>query len=314
MTKLLDASQRKRRLTAIKICVCTICGDEFETHSIRALYCPDCKLTISPIVYRFIAPVPDGRSYVGSMCDGRTRANDGVARSNSRLEEAFAQYPPEMWTYEVLEQLPQGCSRQELVEAEQRHIDRLQTYLPEFGFNMKPAVGIIPRYQCETVIRDAARARGLKPDTVRSRMRRGLPLEQALTSGVLNSRFSAEQLQKIITSGVHYMAVWRRVINGMQFEQAIEQAIIKKNTIKIAPIAREHGLNPDTVRHRIKQGLPLEQALTPVTVVTQQHFSRFSVEQLEKIKASGIPYATIRKRVAEQGYRSNWLLYQQTPR
>jgi hypothetical protein len=94
----------------------------------------------APVVYRFICPDPDGRSYVGSVSNGRKRPDIGIARSNSRLEEAFAQYPPEAWTYEVLEQLPSDCSRQARLEAEQHHIDRLQTWSPEFGFNIEPAI------------------------------------------------------------------------------------------------------------------------------------------------------------------------------
>lgn len=98
------------------------------------------KVVKAPVVYRFICPNPDGRSYVGGVSDGRKRPDIGIARSNSRLEEAFAQYPPETWTYEVLEQLPSDCSRQARLEAEQRHIDRLQTWSPEFGFNIEPAI------------------------------------------------------------------------------------------------------------------------------------------------------------------------------
>jgi hypothetical protein len=92
----------------------------------------------APIVYRFICP--DRRSYVGGVSDGPKRVDHGIARSNPRLEEAFAQYPPETWTYEILEWLSPGCSKQELWEAEQRHIDRLQTWSPEFGFNIMPAI------------------------------------------------------------------------------------------------------------------------------------------------------------------------------
>lgn len=60
-------------------------------------------MTKAPVVYRFICPDPDGRSYVGSVSDGRKRPDIGIARSNSRLEEAFVRHPPETWAYEVLE-------------------------------------------------------------------------------------------------------------------------------------------------------------------------------------------------------------------
>jgi hypothetical protein len=63
-----------------------------------------------------------------------------VARSNARLKAAFKQYPPETFTFEVLEQLPRGRSEQELRAREQHHIDRLRSWSPDFGFNMNPAV------------------------------------------------------------------------------------------------------------------------------------------------------------------------------
>lgn len=88
----------------------------------------------APAVYRFICP--DGRSYVGAVANERDRAKYGINRRNKLLDEAFERYPPEAWTYEVLERLWPGCSEQELRRAEQRHIDRLRTLDPEHGFNM----------------------------------------------------------------------------------------------------------------------------------------------------------------------------------
>jgi hypothetical protein len=101
-------------------------------------YCPrsECRRIRFPAVYRFVCP--DGRSYVGAVCDSRKRG--GIQRSNPRLLAAFELHPPETWIFEVLERLPPGCSIQTLREAEQRHIDRLRSWLPEFGFNMAPAV------------------------------------------------------------------------------------------------------------------------------------------------------------------------------
>jgi hypothetical protein len=64
----------------------------------------------------------------------------GIARSNSRLLDAFEQYPPESWFYEVLERLTPGCSYRDRREAEQRHIDLLRSWDPEAGFNMHPAI------------------------------------------------------------------------------------------------------------------------------------------------------------------------------
>lgn len=92
----------------------------------------------APGVYRFICP--DGRSYIGSASDCRRRDQSGLARSNSRLREAFEQWPPEQWRYVLLQRLPPACSRRELRAAEQRHIERLETWTHKGGFNMVPAV------------------------------------------------------------------------------------------------------------------------------------------------------------------------------
>jgi hypothetical protein len=90
------------------------------------------------VVYRFVCP--DGRSYVGGCINinGRPRT---IHRSNKRVQAAFKQYPCETWTFEILERLPVGCPECELREAEQRHIDRLRTMEPEFGFNVDAAIG-----------------------------------------------------------------------------------------------------------------------------------------------------------------------------
>jgi hypothetical protein len=109
----------------------------------------------SPAVYRFICP--DGRSYVGAVGDCRKRG--GIQRSNVRLLAAFELHPPKTWTYEVLERLTPGCSTEALREAEQHHIDRLRSRLPEFGFIMAPATGVT------WTVNGAQRADGIPPHT-----------------------------------------------------------------------------------------------------------------------------------------------------
>jgi hypothetical protein len=116
---------------------CLTCGQEFEPLAQRHIYCsPYCRRNRTPGVYRFICL--DGRSYVGSTGDVYTRAR-GIDRRSTWLKAAFEQYPPKTWTFEVLELLPLGCSDQELREAEQRHIERLRSWDPEYGFNDAPA-------------------------------------------------------------------------------------------------------------------------------------------------------------------------------
>src|SRR5262249_17594738 len=124
----------------IKILTCITCEQPFQSRRGGLWYCSDeCRPTSKePAVYRFICP--DGRSYVGSVRDCRKRANNGIQRSNSRLLAAFEQHPPETFAYEVLERLPPRCSKRELREAEQRHIDRLGSWSPEAGFNIASAI------------------------------------------------------------------------------------------------------------------------------------------------------------------------------
>jgi hypothetical protein len=86
-----------------------------------------------PAVYRYICP--DGRSYVGAVLDIEQRKKFGFLRTNARLKKAFLKYPPETFRFEVLEILEWG-GMAELHQAEQRHIDRLRSSDPKYGFNM----------------------------------------------------------------------------------------------------------------------------------------------------------------------------------
>jgi hypothetical protein len=111
----------------------------------------------APIVYRFVAP--DGRSYVGSVRHGQNRAV-ALARSNRRIDTALKEYPAATWFFEVLENFARGCSDLDLRAAEQRHIARLRTWMPEYGFNMHPAVAkMASSEQCAQVCADRKRAR-----------------------------------------------------------------------------------------------------------------------------------------------------------
>jgi hypothetical protein len=52
---------------------------------------------------------------------------------------ALEQFPLDQWAFEIIERLLPNCSRSKLREAEQRHIRRLNTCDPKFGFNVYPA-------------------------------------------------------------------------------------------------------------------------------------------------------------------------------
>ncbi len=100
----------------------------------------------NPAVYRFICP--DGRSYVGSRKDITRREREGLDPyfSNPRILEALKKHPLKTWRFEILERL---SSDQDRHVAEQRHIDRLRTWDPQYGFNILPAerLAIMPGWQ-----------------------------------------------------------------------------------------------------------------------------------------------------------------------
>lgn len=119
---------------------CAACGEALPAYR-RRKFCEercDHRKRPAPAVYRYIAP--DGRCYVGSVSDIRTRDRRGLSRSNSWINEAIEQFPAELWRFEVLEELPPGCSEHSLRSAEQAHIERLRSWDLAHGFNCHPAV------------------------------------------------------------------------------------------------------------------------------------------------------------------------------
>jgi hypothetical protein len=152
----------------IKTCVC---GRTFEAvDRMHKYHSPDCRRAKQPLVYCFVCP--DGRRYVGSAADGYYRGNGRIGRTNKRLLEAFKQYPESTWTYVVLERLPLGCSERELRAAEQHYINVLETWKPEFGFNvaLPDADGFIGGLSREYLAR---LPRGLGPPISRRRKAKG---------------------------------------------------------------------------------------------------------------------------------------------
>ena len=74
---------------------CLACGEPLPPGSHgRRKFCPekcDHKRRPAPAIYRFVCP--DGRSYVGSAADIRTRNRSGLSRSNRWIDKAIATYP-----------------------------------------------------------------------------------------------------------------------------------------------------------------------------------------------------------------------------
>jgi hypothetical protein len=120
---------------------CVACGEPLPPGSnARRVYCPeicDHRRRPAPAIYRFVCP--DGRCYVGHTGNHHIRDRHGLSCSNSWIAETIATHPLETWTFEVLEDLPPGCSKETLRRAEQHHIEQLRSFLPEHGFNVWPA-------------------------------------------------------------------------------------------------------------------------------------------------------------------------------
>jgi hypothetical protein len=57
----------------------------------------------------------------------------GICRRNPQLLQAFVAYPPEAWTFEILQALPAGCPDEVRLRAEQQHIDHLRSWTPHTG-------------------------------------------------------------------------------------------------------------------------------------------------------------------------------------
>jgi hypothetical protein len=115
----------------------------------------------APAVYQFVCP--DGRVYIGSRANVLARKREGITATNSRLAAALAVYPAETWAFEVLEQLPGGCSKAIRLRAEQQYIDRLRSWDPTCGFNMNPADRSVASPACTEAYRRRMRCerRGL---------------------------------------------------------------------------------------------------------------------------------------------------------
>jgi hypothetical protein len=115
---------------------CAACGRPIAgaDRGWRRHYCSrECKRRPAPAVFRFVCP--DGRSYIGCVADVRERSKHGPTYATAQITDALRQYPPKQWTFEVLERLPPGCSRQTMLAAKRRHIARLRTWSLEGGFN-----------------------------------------------------------------------------------------------------------------------------------------------------------------------------------
>jgi hypothetical protein len=157
----------------------------------------------APAIYRWVCP--DGRSYVGSTGNHHVRKRPRVDRVNRLLRTAFKRYPPEKWTYEILEQLLPHCSRQQLRATEQQHIRRLRSWRPEFCFNINPATWTGDAGRKREYASDAARVSAwrlrkaeelarLREEVRRRDKRKAVSLKLVKALGFFGSSYRSERI------------------------------------------------------------------------------------------------------------------------
>jgi lambda repressor-like predicted transcriptional regulator len=119
----------------------------------------------------------------------------------------------------------------------------------------------------------AARAAGLKPNTVRCRIKRGIPLEQALLPK-LPPRPGAQNAQQL------------------------------------RDLAEQHGIRVDTLRRRLNRGVPLDKAVQSHRVEDKAREApinrKFDPDQIRYLLVSGTPH----RRLSIELGCSPWLIAQ----
>lgn len=84
--------------------------------------------------------------------------------------------------------------------------------------------------------------------------------------------------QKCLAAGLHESAVngylLRHPDTTLTDDEIVAYLVNRRSTKTIAQLAREHGKNPRTVRHRIKKGMSLEEALDKPINTAMSRFGR----------------------------------------
>jgi hypothetical protein len=196
---------------------------------------------------------------------GDCRKRGDIRRSNPRLLAAFALHPPKTWAFEVLERLPPGCSTEALREAEQHHIDRLRSRLPEFGFNIAPATWTDGPAQC---------ADGIPPPALFSLAE--------LPDDVLLTEYEAAAVGRWSTNS---LAAWRRRSDHLLQWEFVAGKFIRYRAGALkrflaAPIKRR-GRPP---KRRIEQPSVVPQPPTKDVADQQRVIRKLSARRRERLR------------------------------
>lgn len=168
-----------------------------------------------------------------------------------------------------------------------------------------------------------ARAYGLDPDVLKTRLRRGWDPETALTTASTSRRTGEREdhlgnrfrdLKCMATAyGIPPTTVKNRLSRGWDLEKALTAPSRVCNRTAYCDhlgneyptrraLTKAYGINETTLQNRLKRGMSLEDALTrPNLYSVTDHLGNTYPSKKEMLKAYGVPRNTFEARIAE-GY------------
>jgi group I intron endonuclease len=212
-------------------------------------------------IYR-IRNLADGKVYIGQAVNFEKRKSRHLwelrsnRHKNEHLQRAWLAHGEQNFVFEILES---DVPNTMLVEAEQRHIDDHSSSDWSKGYNKAPVAGsnIGLKYSEASRLKMSAAQKG-RTFTDEARKR----IAATLTGKVQSSETIAKRVAKI--KGLERTPEWTARLSASQNARSGAQPLTAfGKTQFINDWAREYGLNPATLRNRLKRsGMPLEQALT----------------------------------------------------
>jgi group I intron endonuclease len=212
-------------------------------------------------IYR-IRNLVDGKAYIGQAVNFEKRKSRHLwelrsnRHKNEHLQRAWLAHGEQNFVFEILESdVPNAM----LVEAEQRHIDAHSSSDWAKGYNKAPVAGsnIGLKYSEASRLKMSVAQKGRTlTDEARKR------IAATLTGKVQSAETIAKRVAK--TKGLKRTEETRTLQRELMLAKSGAQPLTAfGKTQHINDWAREYGLNPATLRNRLKRsGMPLEDALT----------------------------------------------------
>lgn len=212
-------------------------------------------------IYR-IRNLVDGKVYIGQAINFEKRKSRHLwelrsnRHKNEHLQRAWLSHGEHNFVFEIIED---GLPKNSLIAAEQKHIDAHNSFDWLMGYNKAPAAGsnLGLKYSDASRLKMSAAQKG-RTFTDEARKR----ISATLTGKVQSSETIAKRVAKI--KGLERTPEWAARLSAAHNARSGAQPLTAfGKTQFINDWAREYGLNPATLRNRLKRaGMPLEQALT----------------------------------------------------